>query len=177
MNFNIVYDFAWKVLKYKRPEKMSVFEYGCLALAKRGYPKQPIFTEEQWLLRYWQFMVDYTKKPKLKKKQKPVVKITKKDLTPFSQTKEFLESYEWKKLRLEALLKHGRKCQCCGTSPETGAVLNVDHIKPRKTHPELALTLSNLQVLCHDCNHGKGNWNTTDFRTPDSSLRSEASLD
>lgn len=42
--------------------------------------------------------------------------------------------------------------------------MNVDHIKPRKTHPWLALAASNLQVLCHRCNHGKGNHNTTDFR-------------
>lgn len=100
-------------------------------------------------------------------KEKPTFK-TKKKFTvykpDFVQTNEFLLSYEWRKIRLEALLKHGRKCLCCGASPKTGAVLNVDHIKPRKTHPELALMLSNLQVLCHECNHGKGNWLTHDFR-------------
>lgn len=55
-------------------------------------------------------------------------------------------------------------CQSCGATPESGAVMNVDHIKPRKIYPELALTESNLQVLCHECNHGKGNWDMTDFR-------------
>lgn len=78
---------------------------------------------------------------------------------------KFLESYEWRKIRLVALKMHGRKCQCCGASPETGAVMNVDHIKPRKLFPELALDINNLQVLCHECNHGKGNWDMTDFRT------------
>lgn len=77
---------------------------------------------------------------------------------------EFLQSYEWRKIRLVALKLHGMKCQCCGSSPKTGAVMNVDHIKPRKTHPELALDINNLQVLCHECNHGKGNWDMTDFR-------------
>jgi hypothetical protein len=76
----------------------------------------------------------------------------------------FLKSYEWRKLRMEALIKYGRKCVCCGATPETGAVMNVDHIKPRKTHPELALDINNLQVLCSDCNHGKGNWDSTDWR-------------
>lgn len=77
---------------------------------------------------------------------------------------EFLNSYEWRKLRLTALKMHGRKCQCCGASPQTGAVMNVDHIKPRRFYPELALDINNLQVLCHECNHGKGNWDETDWR-------------
>ena len=76
----------------------------------------------------------------------------------------FLSSYEWRRLRLVILKKYGSKCQCCGATPESGAVMNVDHIKPRKIYPELALTESNLQVLCHECNHGKGNWDMTDFR-------------
>lgn len=82
----------------------------------------------------------------------------------FVKTADFLQSYEWRKIRLVALKLHGRRCLCCGATPETGAVMNVDHIKPRKTHPSLALDINNLQVLCHECNHGKGNWDTTDFR-------------
>jgi 5-methylcytosine-specific restriction endonuclease McrA len=63
-----------------------------------------------------------------------------------------------------ALKKHGARCQCCGASPATGAVINVDHIKPRKLFPELALDVENLQILCSECNHGKGNWDMTDWR-------------
>jgi 5-methylcytosine-specific restriction endonuclease McrA len=37
-------------------------------------------------------------------------------------------------------------------------------IKPRKTHPHLALSVSNCQILCSDCNKGKGNWDDTDWR-------------
>lgn len=77
----------------------------------------------------------------------------------------FLNTFEWKALRMQALTLHGAKCQCCGATPATGAVMNVDHVKPRKFYPELALSLDNLQVLCGDCNHGKGNWNQTDWRT------------
>lgn len=76
----------------------------------------------------------------------------------------FLMTYEWRKVRMEALKKYGAKCQCCGATPAHGAVMNVDHIKPRKLFPHLALDLNNLQVLCHDCNHGKGNWDMTDWR-------------
>lgn len=77
---------------------------------------------------------------------------------------KFLESYEWRKLRMEALKKYGPKCMCCGATPKTGGVMNVDHIKPRKLFPHLALDINNLQVLCHECNHGKGNWDMTDWR-------------
>ncbi len=77
---------------------------------------------------------------------------------------EFLSSFAWRKLRLQALLKYGRRCMCCGATPEAGAVMNVDHIKPRKLWPSLALDINNLQVLCADCNHGKGNWSQRDFR-------------
>jgi 5-methylcytosine-specific restriction endonuclease McrA len=63
-----------------------------------------------------------------------------------------------------AIKRYGARCQCCGASPSTGAVINVDHIKPRKFYPELALELENLQILCGPCNHRKGNWDTTDWR-------------
>ena len=77
----------------------------------------------------------------------------------------FLSTFEWKALRMQALLAHGAKCQCCGATPAGGAVMNVDHVKPRKYFPTLALELSNLQILCGDCNQGKGNWDETDWRT------------
>lgn len=78
---------------------------------------------------------------------------------------EFLRSWQWRTLRYEVLLKHGRRCMCCGATPDDGmTVLHVDHIKPRNTHPELALEPSNLQVLCEVCNMGKGAWDDTDFR-------------
>lgn len=77
---------------------------------------------------------------------------------------EFLRTYAWTKLRMVALKKNGAVCQCCGASPATGAVMNVDHIKPRKLYPELALVLSNTQTLCDLCNKGKANWDMTDWR-------------
>lgn len=84
---------------------------------------------------------------------------------PKANSSEFLESSAWKRLRIQAFEKYGNKCQCCGASPEDGIRLNVDHIQPRKLFPELALSLDNLQILCSDCNHGKGNWSMSDWRT------------
>lgn len=76
----------------------------------------------------------------------------------------FYESREWRELRYKALVLHGATCQCCGTSRKDGARLHVDHIKPRSKFPKLQLDLSNLQVLCEDCNLGKSNKDSTDWR-------------
>ncbi len=83
---------------------------------------------------------------------------------PAANDSDFLQSKAWKRLRFQALKRHGMKCQACGAGPSTGAVLNVDHILPRRLFPESALQIENLQVLCADCNEGKGNWDMTDFR-------------
>lgn len=79
---------------------------------------------------------------------------------------DFLSTFEWKATRMMALKKYGPVCQCCGASVRTGAVIHVDHIKPRKIFPDLALSIDNLQILCGDCNGGKGNWDMTDWRGP-----------
>ena len=80
-------------------------------------------------------------------------------------TSEFLESWEWTTLRYSTLNRYGRRCMCCGANPNNKVtIIDVDHIKPRHTHPELALDPNNLQVLCHSCNKGKGAWDTSDFR-------------
>jgi 5-methylcytosine-specific restriction endonuclease McrA len=65
---------------------------------------------------------------------------------------------------MRALERDGARCACCGRTPADGVRINVDHIKPRHRYPELALTLENLQVLCHECNHGKGNLFETNWR-------------
>lgn len=75
----------------------------------------------------------------------------------------FYESEQWRDLRYRALVHHGGKCQACGATGHE-KVLHVDHIKPRSKFPELALKLSNLQVLCVDCNLGKSNRDSTDWR-------------
>lgn len=76
----------------------------------------------------------------------------------------FHKSVAWRQLRYLALVNCGGRCQCCGASASDGIVLHVDHIKPLAQHPALALTLENLQVLCDDCNIGKGSWDSTDWR-------------
>jgi 5-methylcytosine-specific restriction endonuclease McrA len=82
----------------------------------------------------------------------------------FVNSNEFLSSYEWRRVRMLAITKYGARCQCCGASPSDGAKIHVDHIKPRRLFPQLGLDLENLQILCEECNHGKGNWDMTDWR-------------
>lgn len=92
-------------------------------------------------------------------------KATKPPWKDYVQTDGFLRSFEWRKVRTLILTQYGARCMCCGATPSDGVRMHVDHIKPRKTHPELALDPANLQVLCEVCNHGKGNWDSTDWRS------------
>lgn len=76
---------------------------------------------------------------------------------------DFLRSPEWRQLRHKVLSHYGKQCMKCGFVP-TKHPPNVDHIKPRKFYPELALEFGNLQVLCAKCNKKKGNKHETDYR-------------
>lgn len=73
----------------------------------------------------------------------------------------FYDSNEWKRVRYQAIIQYGRTCMCCGT---TSGEIHVDHIKPVSLYPELRLDITNLQILCRDCNLGKSNIDLTDFR-------------
>jgi len=81
-----------------------------------------------------------------------------------TKSNAFLLSPAWRSLRMRVIVARGNRCECCGASPKDGITINVDHIKPRIRFPELALDEANLQVLCDVCNHGKGNWDETDWR-------------
>ena len=81
--------------------------------------------------------------------------VTRQAVCGFSD-KHFFKSREWKETRLACLSAY-RKCKLCGRTTLEGAVLHVDHIKPRSLFPHLSLEPSNLQVLCSDCNVAKSN--------------------
>lgn len=70
----------------------------------------------------------------------------------------------WRKTRYKAISKSNGKCCLCGRGAHEGVILHVDHIKPKSLHPELAFEIDNLQVLCEDCNIGKGNSDEKDWR-------------
>ncbi|WWT39889.1 HNHc domain containing protein [Microcystis phage Mwe-JY08] len=78
---------------------------------------------------------------------------------------EFYRTDAWRRLRYDALKLHGGACQCCGARARPGNPLHVDHIKPRSRFRALELDIANLQVLCGDCNLGKGARDQTDWRS------------
>ncbi len=130
-------------------------------LARWGVPWPP---PPGWLLKLeTQYRSASAKHPQ-KRKREPTKKSNRRLLKKFPGMDPFLASYEWRRVRMEVLKEQGPRCACCGASPKDGVRVHVDHIKPRKTHPELRLEKSNLQVLCEVCNHGKGNWDETDWR-------------
>jgi hypothetical protein len=75
----------------------------------------------------------------------------------------FYEDRPWRELRYRVLKSRGRRCEACGFEGN-GKQVHVDHIKPRSKYPSLELVESNLQILCADCNLGKGAWDETDWR-------------
>ncbi|NJM67561.1 MAG: HNH endonuclease [Acaryochloris sp. RU_4_1] len=70
----------------------------------------------------------------------------------FKRWRDSDEGQQWKKKQFENI-----KGQC----PICGLVLpidhfQIDHTKPLKHHPDLAVELANLRLLCGPCNLHKG---------------------
>ncbi len=56
-------------------------------------------------------------------------------------------------IRFQVLKRDDYRCQMCGVTAQDGAKLEIDHIHPVSKGG--GNELSNLQVLCRDCNVGK----------------------
>jgi hypothetical protein len=151
---------------YAQKSGKSPYDLIVLAAAKDGMHKPPEMTTKQWCklnetrLRALANMVKKQQEAATPNELSALWKAKK--INPASDA--FLETYEWRRVRMEALKKYGARCQCCGATAADGVRINVDHIKPRKLFPHLALSLDNCQILCQPCNHGKGNWDMTDWR-------------
>jgi 5-methylcytosine-specific restriction endonuclease McrA len=94
----------------------------------------------------------------------------KKIIPTADRKKEFYASWEWRTLRMKVFNEYGKRCMCCGATPDhkdmSGIPVKivVDHIKSLHKHWDLRLQRDNLQVLCEECNMGKGAWDETDHR-------------
>lgn len=65
----------------------------------------------------------------------------------------FYYSTKWRLFRALTLKRDGYCCTKCGAGVRGPGRSRVDHIKPRRTHPELELVLENLRTLCPDCDN------------------------
>ena len=77
---------------------------------------------------------------------------------------EFMASEGWRCVRYMALRKYGNHCRACGRGPEDSVKIHVDHIVPCSRGWDRRLEISNLQILCEDCNMGKGAHFADDWR-------------
>jgi 5-methylcytosine-specific restriction endonuclease McrA len=77
--------------------------------------------------------------------------------------RKFYDSWEWKRLSYDTKVRRGRRCECCGARAPDVKIIT-DHIKPLRHYWHLRLDPMNLQILCDDCNMGKGSRDKTDFR-------------
>jgi 5-methylcytosine-specific restriction endonuclease McrA len=153
--------YAKSRLGYGSKQFYSPYQLGCMALEIDGLPQPSGVTYQKWCYKNIEHISSEAAKYPVAEKPRAVKRVKK----TYVATDAFLNTFQWRKLRMEALKKYGPKCMCCGATPATGAVMNVDHIKPRKLWPSLAMDIKNLQILCHECNHGKGNWDQTDWRS------------
>ena len=96
-------------------------------------------------------------------------------LNEWVKTTDFIDGRKWRALRYATLASQGNWCRCCGRMPPD-VELHVDHIIPRSASPQDALDPNNLQVLCADCNRGKGSTDRTDWRRRERTTRSFPSI-
>jgi len=102
------------------------------------------------------------KKYKLVANKTPIV-VEKFSNISLEESLKFYESIEWKELRKEYKkeffsdnkLKYF-ECNYCEENVSKNRTLNIDHIRPIRTHWHLRLDKNNLQILCQDCNKFKG---------------------
>jgi 5-methylcytosine-specific restriction endonuclease McrA len=96
----------------------------------------------------------------------PSAMAPRRDLYPSAEAlNAFYVSWEWKRLRYAYLEGKPHVCMCCGRrTRDVGGGTHVDHIKPVKRYWSLRIKWDNLQILCSDCNQGKGSRYETDWR-------------
>lgn len=87
-------------------------------------------------------------------------------ITDSAKLNRFYQSYDWRQIRYIAIKKSKGRCMACNRAD---LPLHVDHIQSLRKHWSRRLDITNLQVLCEECNHGKGNWDETDWRDKEGS--------
>jgi len=103
-------------------------------------------------MNYYQMINDYPDKEKdISADTKEIDKIN------FNENKFIRAGVRW-----QVFERDDFKCVACGKSASDGAILHVDHIKPRSKGGRD--TMDNYQTLCHLCNIGKSNKSEKNLR-------------
>lgn len=76
-----------------------------------------------------------------------------KDLITQDKVVKFYQWSAWRSLRQQALKRDNYECQTCKRAGKYSKAQNVHHLKEVKQHPELALTLDNLECICIICHN------------------------
>ena len=75
----------------------------------------------------------------------------------YKESDPFYHSKEWKRIRMDALMRDGGMCQDCMDKFRAGIIrkprraVMVHHIIPRSERPDLELVMDNLRSLCSKC--------------------------
>jgi hypothetical protein len=124
----------------------------------------------------WEFIVHYCEGERLisksvrkqrnsLRKEARMFSGTERDGYSAENAKDLYNSREWQRLRVKIIEEQNGECQMCGRSHKKhGITIHVDHIIPLSVDWSKRLDESNLQLLCEDCNLGKGNRYSTDWR-------------
>ena len=79
------------------------------------------------------------------------------DVETQEQRASFYNSKDWKQLRLEVLRDSNYECVECKrlgkVVTDVHTVLEVHHVEYLENHPERALDIDNLIVLCKECHN------------------------
>lgn len=163
---NIFFDRLWLLRSFRQflnNSKIETYKH-----AKNLLEDEKIVLMGQFSITIKDLPPVYISKANKKKKTKHVIQETINRTLPqpiiMRKINNMTDTDRWRALRYQALKLYTPVCCLCGLDRNNGAVLHVDHIKPKSLYPELQWDLNNLQILCEDCNLGKSNFDTTDWR-------------
>ena len=70
-----------------------------------------------------------------------------------SRQDKFLSQNDRRNIKLGLMTRRGNGCELCGRKGDEASI-ELHHIKPIMTHPELAKADDNIMLLCHECHVG-----------------------
>lgn len=153
--------FAWLHKRGEHINPVGVKDRDLIAMVRDRIDMKAVSTKREWM----EQIIDNLKPGwKGKPTAGPMVSLFRSDAPSDRKISEFYASWEWKRLRYDFIKDKQRRCECCGASPTDGIRIVVDHIKPIRRFWHLRLDRMNLQMLCDDCNMGKGSRDETDWR-------------